>query len=281
MTPDEIPVYDITHLIFAFGYITPETYKITAMDGTDPQLLDDVSFLKNKNPDLSVMIALGGWSFTDPGTYRSVFSDMVASSTARATFISNLLGFLSQYGFDGVDFDWEYPGASDRGGQDGDGKNYTKLLQELRAAIRASGKDYLVTFTAPTSYWYLQHFDLEAMSAYADWINLMAYDLHGVWDADDPIGNQVLAHTNLTEIDLALDLFWRSNIPPKDIVLGIGFYGRSFKLEDSSCWKPGCSFSGAGDEGDCTQTAGILSYKGKYEAFFFHLLHQCVGMYVC
>lgn len=102
--------------------------------------------------------------------------------------------------------DWEYPGADDRGGTTEDGVNYTALLKELRAAITASGKDYIMTFTAPTSYWYLRHFDIENMSKYADWINLMAYDLHGVWDSSDPIGNQVLAHTNLTEIDLALDL---------------------------------------------------------------------------
>lgn len=34
----------------------------------------------------------------------------------------------------------------------------------------------------------------------------MSYDLHGIWDRDNPIGNQILGHTNLTEIDLALDL---------------------------------------------------------------------------
>lgn len=44
------------------------------------------------------------------------------------------------------------------------------------------------------------------MVQYVDWVNLMSYDLHGVWDSNDPIGNQVLAHTNLTEIDDALDL---------------------------------------------------------------------------
>jgi chitinase len=89
---------------------------------------------------------------------------------------------------------------------DGDGENYTALLRELRDAIDASGRDYIVTFTAPSSYWYLRHFDLKAMEAYVNWINLMSYDLHGVWDSDNPIGNQVLSHTNLTEIDLALDL---------------------------------------------------------------------------
>lgn len=64
------------------------------------------------------------------------------------------------------------------------------------------------------------------MIKYADWINLMSYDLHGVWDATNPIGSIVQGHTNLTEIKLAAELFWRVNIPPAKIVLGFGFYGR-------------------------------------------------------
>lgn len=98
---------------------------------------------------------------------------------------------------------------------------------------------------------------------YVDWVNLMSYDLHGVWDSDNPIGNQVLAHTNLTEIDLALNLFWRNDVEPSKIVLGLGFYGRSFKLSSASCWRPGCDFSGPGLEGECTKSAGILSYRGE------------------
>lgn len=44
------------------------------------------------------------------------------------------------------------------------------------------------------------------MVPHVDWVNLMSYDLHGVWDGNNIIGKQVLAHTNLTEIDLSLDL---------------------------------------------------------------------------
>jgi GH18 family chitinase len=162
MEPEEIPVNDISHLIFSFGYIKPGDFRITNMDDVKPDLFKKITGLKSVNPSLKVQIALGGWTFTDPGKWRDVFSDMVTSQANRKTFIKNLLGFLSQYGFDGVDFDWEYPGADDRGGKSTDGVNFTQMLEELRAAIKADGHDYIVTFTAPTSYWYLRHFDIKA-----------------------------------------------------------------------------------------------------------------------
>ncbi|KAI0190613.1 glycoside hydrolase family 18 protein [Astrocystis sublimbata] len=260
MNPSEIPVQMLTHLNVAFGYIN-SAFKVTNMDGVSPEIYRAAANVKSINPDVKVSIALGGWSFSDPGPWQSIFPTMVSSSANRKKFITNLMGFLSEYGYDGVDFDWEYPGAEDRGGSDVDGKNFTALLKELRAAIKASGREYLVTFTAPSSFWYLRHFDIKNMEAHVDWINLMTYDLHGVWDSNNPIGSKVLAHTNLTEIDLALDLFWRVSIDPAKIVLGLGFYGRSFELSSSSCWKPGCQFSGPGSQGKCTASPGILSYR--------------------
>lgn len=205
MSIGQIPASMLTHLNVAFGYISHE-FKITNMDDVSVDVYRNIGNLKAKNSDLKICIALGGWTFSDPGTWQDVFPTMVSTEANRATFITNLLGFLSEYGYDGVDFDWEYPGADDRGGSDDDAANYIALLKELRAAIDASGHDYIVTFTAPTSYWYLRHFDVKSMEPYVDWINLMSYDLHGVWDSDNPIGSQVLAHSNLTEIDLALDL---------------------------------------------------------------------------
>lgn len=66
-------------------------------------------------------------------------------------------------------------------------------------------------------------------------------------------------HTNLTEIQQGLDLLWRNNIPSNKVVLGIGFYGRSFTLSDPSCNKPGCAFSSGAKPGNCTKTSGVLS----------------------
>jgi chitinase len=110
-------------------------------------------------------------------------------------------------------------------------------------------------------YWYLRWFDLPSIAQHVDFFNLMAYDLHGTWDSSNPIGSFAYAHTNLTEIDSALDLFWREKIEPSKINLGLAFYGRSFELKDPSCREPGCPFKGPGAQGPCTQTAGILSYR--------------------
>ncbi|KAH6710830.1 hypothetical protein BKA61DRAFT_737735 [Leptodontidium sp. MPI-SDFR-AT-0119] len=208
MEPEEIPVQQLTHLIVAFGYVTPGDFRLT-----------NVSKNKNQISDRADRYYMDGVS-TDMAMAKR-FPNMVSSSSTRATFIKNLLGFLDQYGYDGVDFDWEYPGADDRGGSKDNGVDFTTFLKELRAAVKASSRDYIVTFIAPTSYWYLRHFDITVMTKEVDWINLMAYDLHGVWDRDNPIGSQVLAHTNLTELDVALDLYWRNDNPPEKIVLGL------------------------------------------------------------
>ena len=107
---DNVPVGSLTHLVVSFGYITPSTYEITPMPGTDidGDILTQMLTMKSQNPNVKMMISLGGWSFTDNGTdTQPVYSDMVSTSAKRTKFIDNLFSFLMQYGFDGVDFDWE------------------------------------------------------------------------------------------------------------------------------------------------------------------------------
>lgn len=135
-------------------------------------------------------------------------------------------------------------------------------MKQLRETFDASpkGSDLGITFTVPSSYWYLRWFDLPALLPHVTSINVMTYDLHGVWDKYNPIGNIVQGHTNLTEIKLAMDLLWRNDIPPGKVILGLGFYGRAFQLQDKSCTSVGCEFAGASTKGPCTGEGGILGY---------------------
>lgn len=52
---------------------------------------------------------------------------------------------------------------------------------------------------------------------------------------------------------------WRNDIDPSQVTLGLGWYGRSFTLEDPSCTEPGCRFAAGGNPGECTESSGTLS----------------------
>ncbi|PYI28107.1 glycoside hydrolase, partial [Aspergillus indologenus CBS 114.80] len=250
--PSDIDATKWTHLNYAFALIDSSTYQIAQMNDFDTKLYPEFTDLKSSNPALKVFISVGGWA-----AGGAIFSEMASTATNRAAFIASLQRFMKTYAFDGVDIDWEYPVASDRGGSTADFANYVTFLRELRSAL---GTKYGITVTLPSSYWYMQHFDIASMQQYVDWFDLMSYDIHGTWDGDSPYTQAVVqAHTNLTEIGDALDLLWRNNIDSSKVVLGLGFYGRSFTLSDSSCTAPGCPFSGGGEPGSCTGTSGILS----------------------
>ncbi|KAK2925347.1 Chitinase II [Fusarium oxysporum f. sp. vasinfectum] len=170
--------------------------------------------LKRLDPELKVYIVVGGWTFNDPGLTASMFSDLAASLPRQRAFMKSLVSFMSTYGFDGLDLDWEYLVDTDRGGR---------------------------------------------AEKTVDFFNIMSYDLHGAWDQGKNYTQPFLnAHSNLTEIDLALDLLWRNNIQSDKVVLGMGFYGRAFSVQSGTCTKPGCLFKAAGKAGDCSREKGIL-----------------------
>lgn len=261
VAPEDLNLDGFTSINFAFAFFDASSFQITPMDANGGSLYSRFTALKSKKPGLQAFISIGGWSFTDPGATQKAYSNMVSSAGNRATFIKNLMNFMSTYGFDGADLDWEYPGADDRGGVPADTQNYVALCKEMSAAF---GSRYQLTVTVPTSYWYLQHFDIAAMQDSISWYNLMAYDLHGVWDAQSKfLGPYIAPHTNITEIDLALDLFWRSGVDSSKIVMGQGWYGRSFTLADPSCNTPNgvCKFTGGAKAGPCSQASGILDYQ--------------------
>ncbi|KAK6207386.1 hypothetical protein LQW54_007215 [Pestalotiopsis sp. IQ-011] len=232
------------------------------MDSKTPkELFTEVTSLKEVNPALKIFASLGGWTFSDNDTVTQPLLGEIASDTSKRTrFANNIVSFLTEYGFDGIDIDWEYPGAPDRGGKPEDTKEMVQMFSAIRKAFDDSGHDFGLTFTTPASYWYLRWFDVPGLLKYADWTNLMSYDIHGVWDQGSQLGSFVRPHTNLTEIQLAVELLWRVGVKPSQVALGFGLYGRSFTLSDPSCTDSGCPFSEGSRPGVCTNTSGYLAH---------------------
>ncbi|KUJ19021.1 glycoside hydrolase [Mollisia scopiformis] len=260
--PCDLDLY--THLLYSFLAIDPVTFEVVPATLEELTLFPEFTALKNKKAGLEIWLSIGGWAFNDwPGPTAFTFSELAASTSAQSAFFASLLSFMSQYGFDGVDIDWEYPVTPDRNGSVADFTNYVSFMQNLREAMDAYSPNsrYGLSMTLPSSYWYMQNFDIINFAKIIDWFNVMTYDLHGTWDAFDPyIGNIMLAHTNLTEIIQTMDLLWRNNIDPAQVSMGYGFYGRSFTASDPNCLEAGCQFSSGANAGPCTQSPGILSF---------------------
>ncbi|OJJ69171.1 hypothetical protein ASPBRDRAFT_57699 [Aspergillus brasiliensis CBS 101740] len=260
MSPTDIPLGFYTHINYAFASIDPQTFRIAPMDNLTGSLYQGVTALKRQQTNLEVWIAIGGWAFNDPGPTRTTFSDMAASEASQNAFFESLVSFMQKNRFDGVDIDWEYPVTDERGGRPEDFVNFVTLVKRLRERLNQTGRKYGISITLPTSYWYLRGFDIVNLEPHVDFLNVMSYDIHGTWDATNKqLGPYAFAHTNLTEINSALELLWRNNINPERVNLGLGFYGRSFTLKDPKCKKPGCEFTGGARAGECTGTPGVLA----------------------
>ena len=50
-----------------------------------------------------------------------------------------------------LDLDWEYPGATDRGGTAADKANLAAFARDFKAAVALSGKGYLLTMAVGAS----------------------------------------------------------------------------------------------------------------------------------
>lgn len=178
--PAKIPAEQLTHINYAFANINDglmvEGFR---NDARNFQLLNQ---LKRRNPGLSVLVSVGGW------TWSGGFSDMALTAQSRQRFIDSAVAFLRRHRLDGLDIDWEYPGqrGDDNIHRPEDRENFTALLAEARTALDAAGvvdgKRYLLTIATGASDEWLAHTEMDKVSKVVDFVNLMTYDQFGTWD---------------------------------------------------------------------------------------------------
>lgn len=222
--------------------------------------------LKNQNPELKAILAIGGWN---EGSEK--YSKMVSSPAERAKFTNSVVDFLLKYNFDGLDFDWEYP--SNRGGIPADKENFIYMIEELKAAFSPHGLLLTAAVSAgkttiDTAY------DVPAMSRILDHIHIMAYDFHGAWE--DFTGHNSPLYSS-PEIDYgefitfnqdyAVNYWLDKGADPSKLVLGMGLYGRGFILSNPANNGFYASANQPISAGPYTREPGIWGYNEICEKF--------------
>jgi len=257
VSPASLDVSAYTHLAYSFAWIN-ENYELEAYDGNieeEERSYEKFMTLKKENPFVKLLITVGGWTFSDPGPTFRRFSEAVEDAN-RPTFVASVIAFCEKYGFEGIDLDWEFPGDYGRGGKPEDKKGYADLAEDLRKAFNAAGhNDWEITIAIPLHQRLIDYgFDLERLAESVDFLNLMAYNLHGNWE------ETANAHTGLPDLMNYLVYFLETwNFPPEKLLLGLAPYGRTYLMEDENCLTYNCPFKASGP-GGCLDKANFMTY---------------------
>ncbi|EEQ33387.1 chitinase [Microsporum canis CBS 113480] len=168
-----------THVHFAFAVLTDD-FEVYLEDEYQKYQFEQFKKIRS----FKRILSFGGWAFSAELPHYQVFRNGVKTAN-REKLASNIAKFINDNGLDGVDIDWEYPGAPDIPGipppDDAyEGIAYAAFLSILKSKLN-SGKS--LSIAAPASYWYLKQFPIKGISRIVDYIVYMTYDLHGQWDS--------------------------------------------------------------------------------------------------
>ncbi|KAH6898841.1 glycoside hydrolase family 18 protein [Thelonectria olida] len=268
--PQDIPADVVTHLLYSFLNIAEDGSVVSAdsWSDTDKHYATDswndagnniygcakqLYILKKKHRKFKTMLSIGGW------TYSPKFAPVAADATKRKRFASTAVKLLADWGFDGIDVDWEYPTNPT------EADNYVLLLKDVRAALDAYttanrlNYRFTITVASPAGSANYNAMNLKGMDAYVDAWHLMAYDYAGSWDA--VTGHQASLYHSKTNMkstpfrtDGAFKDYLAKGIAASKIVMGIPLYGRSF----ANTLGAGKPYSGVGGG---TIEPGIYTYK--------------------
>ncbi|PLR32891.1 polysaccharide degrading enzyme [Chimaeribacter coloradensis] len=224
-TPDKIDFSELTHLNYGFAVVKNgevgihDTYKA-------PELLTQLDKM-TEEAGVTNMISVGGWN----NSLEGVFEAATATDAGVDKLANSMLAFMLQWGFDGIDVDWEYPDTEAEKAQ------FTKLMQSLRSKLDAQGKKddkyYQLSAAVTTNHSKIEFINPAVTTPLMDSVNVMAYDIHGAFDAIT--GHNAPLYANRQDADQKLNVSATLkeyadtyNVPKNKLMVGIPYYGRGW-----------------------------------------------------
>ncbi|MBL8130871.1 MAG: glycoside hydrolase family 18 protein [Anaerolineae bacterium] len=245
---NDIPAHQITHLNYAFANFNPQHGCVLGDPSADTtiryvELPPDAPYagnfgyinlvLKAQNPQLQTLLSIGGWNWS------ALFSDVAAEVETRERFAETCAGLMLQYGFDGLDIDWEYPtggGHMLNRERPEDPENFILLLEALRRKLDELGaqndRHFLLTIAASAGRDKYEPLDWSRIEPLLDFINVMTYDMAGIYSEQTGFNAPLYDSTDPppegTSTDTAIQDYLALGIPADKLVIGVPFYGRGW-----------------------------------------------------
>jgi chitinase len=244
LDPATIAAEKVTRINYAFFRL--QGGVIAERGEFDADNLAVLTGLKRRNPELQVVVSVGGGNGASEG-----FSDIALTSEGRKKFVDSAASMVEKYNLDGIDVDWEYPGYTNTGTtvrpQDKD--NYTALLKQMRLRFDVLGRKlnrHLITSSATgaTRIW-LNHTHMREASRWLDSVNMMCYDWY--FPVDRNTGHDSPLYTSPADpkaisIDHAVRMYLAAGVPKEKLVIGVPFYGKQWTGVDAGTthglWQP-------------------------------------------
>ena len=213
----------LTHINVAFGKLkTDGSIDIDHLNMNQCMLQ-----IRAWNPNIKIAV-----SVVPAEGHADSFTRCAADPLLRKAVAKASAELITKYGYDGVDFDWEFPCVPSNGmdSSPADRRNYTLLCREVRNAIDEIGGG-LVTVAAGGDLYYAESVELPELSEILDYICLMTYDLKCGFHALAGHHTQLYSSTGdvfMNSCDQALKLFHRYGVPKEKLIMGAAFYSRKW-----------------------------------------------------
>ncbi|KAF7994541.1 hypothetical protein HCN44_004013 [Aphidius gifuensis] len=264
--PENLDKKLCSHIIYAFAGLNSDRLLIQEFDpwaDIDNKLYERITMLKDSS---KVLLALGGWTDSTSDKY----SRLVSNSVNRKKFISNTIDYLIKNNFDGISIEWNYPKCwqSDcTQGPDTDRPNFTKFINELRDAFDDIAESYHLTLAVSVSGYKEiidRAYDIDKISKAVDFMSVMTFDYAGSWETTT--GHLAPLYTMPNDKNPYYNINWTMNYltslgaEKNKLLIGIPFYGQSYRLSKTGHSSMGDSASGPGMPGEFTNQPGMLAY---------------------
>lgn len=220
---------------WSFALTTPDPSKLS-LDASGPSFIPD--FVKQAQEHQTMaLLTVGGW------TGSRYFSSAVNPQN-RSMFVQAVLDTVKQYGFDGVEFDWEYPALGGIGcneNSSSDASNFLAFLQELRQQPEGQ-KLYISAAAAPTPFVGPDGKPMTNVSDFAavlDHLTIMNYDVNGQWSTTDGVSPNAPLDDSCSKVQTgsatkAFKAWTNASFPASQILLGVPAYGHSYNVSSTS-----------------------------------------------